>query len=672
MKILILLCLLVATEGFYCPLIELRTDSTYYNQWDLYVDYVDNVLYIKPLSFYGTGIYSVSLPNWDFSKCAFFYSAKENQTLVNIISSYSSSYEWWNNETEYFAFIKTNDSYRSIAFDLAYPYLCSGFGYRDGSQMIRICPGQKIQPQNAKCIPLINGYQLCDSSCGGSCSGPGPNMCSSSCPNGKVLQPAALGRSYGRCVSTCKDGTYYYSGNNSCLLCSNNCVTCDNSTVYSCLSCAPGYYWNSETQYCYDTCPAGYYGDSHRNCSSCDTACATCSGPRETQCSSCNSGYYLFNNTCSESCPSGYYQDNTTNTCTACNSICATCIGPESSNCTACIIGYYLDVSGLGCGTSCPVGYWLDQVHNNCSQCSAECAVCSGPSNQECASCAVGYFLQPNSTICRSTCPAGFYGRNENNNCLRCPEGCLSCDEWGTCSSCQAGYYLQPTQDRCEVSCPPGTWKNSTFSVCSFCHLDCSECFGPGRRECSACPAGKYLHPQTKECGTDCTDGYYKNFSSNECTTCNSSCATCTDADTCLTCSRGYFKQPNTQTCLDSCPIYGYWHSSGNRSCSPCAEECLACSGPANDDCYLCKANYYMQPFNSTCSSTCPEGYELDSTKNVCRLSTTLLSVGGVIGVAVGGSVLLTSTLVLLVLYIKKAKVYSKLVDSTSRIRETA
>lgn len=57
------------------------------------------------------------------------------------------------------------------------------------------------------------------------------------------------------------------------------------------------------------------------------------------------------------------------------------------------------------------------------------------------------------------------------------------------------------------------------------------------------------------KCTPGCADGSY--LTEGTCAKCATSCATCKDAKTCLTCASGLFLNDSNQ-CLDSC-IDGYY-----------------------------------------------------------------------------------------------------------------
>lgn len=62
-------------------------------------------------------------------------------------------------------------------------------------------------------------------------------------------------------MGTCPVGTIYEATNNLCEMCTNNCLTCKDTTD-KCLTCVSGYYLNQVDSTCGKLCPVKYYADS--------------------------------------------------------------------------------------------------------------------------------------------------------------------------------------------------------------------------------------------------------------------------------------------------------------------------------------------------------------------------------------------------------------------------
>lgn len=101
--------------------------------------------------------------------------------------------------------------------------------------------------------------------------------------------------------------------------------------------------------------------------------------------------------------------------------------------------------------------------------CDTSCNVCADSTNSQCSSCNSGYFLQPSSTICLSTCTTGYYGNTTNGICTLCDTSCSTCTGASNtqCPSCNSGYYLQPSSTTCLSTCPSTNYyPNSTTNTC--------------------------------------------------------------------------------------------------------------------------------------------------------------------------------------------------------------
>ena len=142
---------------------------------------------------------------------------------------------------------------------------------------------------------------------------------------------------------------------------------------------------------------------------------------------------------------------------------CTSCTGGPAY-CDYCDMGQYLQTDLVTCLATCPANYWADSFSNICSECSSSCASCTGPSSSNCISCNVGFYLQPNSTKCRNTCPQGYFTNNQTLTCDPCNIACSSCTGSTNimCQSCQANFYLQPDSTTCLNYCPTDIIRRNT------------------------------------------------------------------------------------------------------------------------------------------------------------------------------------------------------------------
>ena len=443
--------------------------------------------------------------------------------------------------------------------------------------------------QNA-CSECSSGYFLWPSS----------TTCSSSCPTGYAKDSSS--NTCVQCHASCSQ----------CTGSSTQCSVC-NAEYFK--QPAP------DDTTCSSSCPAGYAGDSTtRTCVQCDISCSVCTGTGNTQCSACNLGYFIqpapAATTCSSSCPVGFWKDIDNRSCAPCNAACAVCTGPDKTQCSECNSGYFLQPSGTGCLDSCPSpGYWQDTTNHVCATCNTACSVCTGSSDTQCSACKSGFFLQPepDATTCSSSCPLGFWEDTTNHICVPCNVACVLCSD-GThtqCTACSPGYFLQPSPSTvCLNACPDGYWGNSGSNSCDTCNAACAICTGPSDTQCSACNSGYFLQPSSTTCLDSCPIGYWGNTTSNTCMECDIACSNCTNATNtaCSACNTGYFLQPSSTTCLSSCPNGSFPNSTGNL-CLTCDISCALCSGPANTECSACNPGFFLQPSSTICLETCPPTY---------------------------------------------------------------
>jgi proprotein convertase subtilisin/kexin type 5 len=139
-------------------------------------------------------------------------------------------------------------------------------------------------------------------------------------------------------------------------------------------------------------------------------------------------------------------------------------------------------------------------------------------------------------TRCASTCPDRQYiSIYFPNECQPCDPICELCERSSIrCSKCIIGYYLHQETFSCVTECPDGFFKDNTTTpfnhYCTKCTPGCKTCNASGLNNCPICTNvimsdGSYVrffkHQQENSCGTDCTVGYYGNFSTNLCNLCH-------------------------------------------------------------------------------------------------------------------------------------------------------
>lgn len=85
--------------------------------------------------------------------------------------------------------------------------------------------------------------------------------------------------------------------------------------------------------------------------------------------------------------------------CHSCHSTCSSCTGPTENDCLSCAASLYLQETK--CVSVCEDGYFLDS--KICSKCLHTCSLCNSRNN--CTKCVKGLVLQ--SGTCRGTCEDG-------------------------------------------------------------------------------------------------------------------------------------------------------------------------------------------------------------------------------------------------------------------------
>ncbi|EFO62908.1 High cysteine membrane protein Group 5 [Giardia lamblia P15] len=456
-------------------------------------------------------------------------------------------------------------------------------------------------------------------------------------------------RGPGACTE-CKAG--YYLDYGYCKPCDHTCKTCSNPN--SCLECStnhcrnangvceePGEVYDGCKKCAHDTnkciqCHAGYFFNVKTfTCTKCKDNCYSCKN--ETECEEPSSGYYLDKNTgeitrcedtnckvCSTSkdkcdkCVNGYGLDKSSNT----NGSCAKCTIQNcgrcepKDTCTGCKEGYVLSGTVcLPCSTNCSFC-----MRNNIPapyRCSSDACMPGSmfnPYSQQCLPCPDGclscyYDLRHEEVVCEkckvttkaSTGPK-IYGVlcatselepcaedefQENGVCIRCELsiiGCDTCSERYNCTKCQDGFYLSD-------------------NICAACDSICNTCDGPGSN-CKTCrsdmalkdgvcvPVGDvipncaFVDDEVNPACIKCVAGYYVS---------NKACASC--AEKCESCSG-----PNVSQCTRAAE--GYFYDTTKKQLEKCLiENCSRCVFK-REECSACNDGYYL----STDSRTCTQG----------------------------------------------------------------
>ena len=498
---------------------------------------------------------------------------------------------------------------------------------------------------------------------------------------------SSCSKTLGKCDNCVEN--YFVNAENICTACASNCKSCLSTSSTQCLSCIGTF--TLESGSCVSC------GSSLTKCKKCTTGdtctvcqdgyiviggkCVRCPPGKmkadETTCTECG-----LDNNCL-ACPlgnictqpsSGYYVD-VTGKPSACISNCQICT--ENSGCTLCNADYLLksDDTCEKCGSSastkcsacakagkcsiCAENYFLD-VDFKCTKCPDNCKACTKNLSNSCTACNTGYILESGECIqcslsaTKTKCSICLidgkctecqnYYLKQNDVCVACPTGCLTCSSTTICTVCDAGYMFSSgscylceagsSLTKCEVcvvankctKCATGYWVDSGNGNCAACISNCLSCSAASG--CSKCPNGYILNdnacvkcdlgsssyclncPKDGKC-TECMIGYYIN-SDFLCAQCDSKCTSCSISDTnCQSCADGFILEGNScQPCKPGsyttkctfCPTNGKCLSceDGNYVnefgyCTTCALNCKTCSSSASNQCLSCLDEYILE-----------------------------------------------------------------------------
>ncbi|KAM6954410.1 proprotein convertase subtilisin/kexin type 5-like [Aplochiton taeniatus] len=365
-----------------------------------------------------------------------------------------------------------------------------------------------------------------------SCDGPDADDCE------KCRHPLAL-RYRGECLPECPTHTYRDRDRAECRGCDGSCLTCSGPEPSSCLQCGDDLRLDA-SGHCvfYSQCPLHSYRDKDGDCGLCPPSCHRCSGPHKDQCLSCNALLFLLNMTCVDECPVGYYgdqEDQDSRVCERCHHSCVSCVGRHSVECVTCKPELFK--LGKACVESCGDSHYGDGSTGLCERCDPSCGVCKGRGVEDCLTCRDGYLYLKQWGRCLKTCPDNFYHDTWEKSCRRCHPTCKTCNNEGaiSCQSCFEGYKL--FGGICDSQCLIGFYVTSQAAgsvglvsdpKCGPCHSSCMDCRGPGRWNCTVCPALQILSDD-RRCMSCCGNEMRRDHKplSRECCDCEASREEC-------------------------------------------------------------------------------------------------------------------------------------------------
>uniref|UniRef100_A0A182N4U3 EGF-like domain-containing protein n=1 Tax=Anopheles dirus TaxID=7168 RepID=A0A182N4U3_9DIPT len=325
-------------------------------------------------------------------------------------------------------------------------------------------------------------------------------------------------------------------------------------------------------------------------CADCHPSCATCNGSSESQCILCRAGRFAHEGRCLNACPNGYYGDKKRHECIACPHGCATC--GNGAVCLTCHEHWTMNRKGkciANGNNNCDESEYFENGH--CHPCHSTCETCTGPTENECLTCASSLLLQ--GQRCVNVCDEGYY--MEVGVCAKCLHTCTQCVSRMNCTSCMKGLQLQSGE--CRTTCADGYY--SDRGTCAKCYLSCHTCSGPRRNQCVQCPEGWQL--AGGECFPECPEGFFK--TKFGCQRCHHYCKTCNGAGplACTSCPAHSMLQNGL--CIDC--LASQYYDPPTQTCKTCHESCRTCSGPGQFSCLTCPFPLHLDRLNHQCVPCC-------------------------------------------------------------------
>ncbi|XP_066992813.1 furin-like protease 2 [Anabrus simplex] len=345
---------------------------------------------------------------------------------------------------------------------------------------------------------------------------------------------------------------------------------------------------------CVSRCPPRSFPNQGGVCWPCHESCETCAGPGQDSCLTCAPAHLRVTDlsVCLQQCPEGYYENLEQNTCVPCEQNCASC-QDRPDHCTSC--DHHLVLHDNRCYAACPT-YTYETEDYGCAPCHSSCETCNGSSETQCISCRPGRYSLAGT--CSNVCPDGYYADKKRRECLKCPNGCATCNS-AVCLTCNEGWSLN-RKGRCvpegNIHCDSSEYFEDGH--CRPCHSTCETCNGATEDACLTCPSPLLL--QNSHCLAACQDGSF--IEQGVCAPCLHTCLRCVSRINCTSCVTGLHLQ-NGQ-CQATCAP-GYYSDRG--VCAKCYLSCMTCSGPRRDQCVTCPPGWQLAA--GECHPECPEGF---------------------------------------------------------------
>lgn len=417
----------------------------------------------------------------------------------------------------------------------------------------------------------------CAFNCETCTAGRKPNQCSS-CTVGNLNTSASI-----NCPDLPECSSNQYFLNNDCVTCEQPCTTCDNSSS-TCTSC------NRTTYY-----------DSDFGCQA-----LVCGDGIAVEGENCDDGNLADGDGCSSRCEleNGFYCPTAGE---ACYSICGDGIRSATEQCDD-----RNNNNGDGCSWNCTVeaGFYCTSPTLNpnnkdtCTACPTNCALCTNATT--CTSCTAGNYLQ--GTLCATSCAATEYIKN-GTICQSCPPSCTGCTSDTECTGCSSPFFLEGAS--CVPSCSSGSYAKTSTRTCESCPTGCLECVSA--TNCTSCNSV----------------GYYFDFTSWVCSTCDPTCMICSSGGPtgCVECPSGRVYKPDTSECVELNCLSTEYIDYSVGDCATCNSTCQNCNGPTAKDCLSCSTGSILITDNSCETCTVLNGFHPNCTE-ICgkgfRLTTQL------------------------------------------------
>ena len=379
-----------------------------------------------------------------------------------------------------------------------------------------------------------------------------------------------------------------------------------------------------------DGCSAGCavepgYACSGGSFSGIDTCVTVCGDGLRAGGEVCDDGNQLALDGCSADCATiegGYTcaggSATSPDVCTPCAASCETCSGPTAEECVSCASTHPFFVSATNsCVADCkPLGMYADGS-SSCAACDVACGTCSGPLASECLSCTNAATPFVSSGECVAECGNGTFVELSGASaaCVPCHASCAECSgpSSTSCTSCPATATPYYDAGACVASCPAG--RVAEGSSCVACDASCASCTDASATGCASCPAGGVHNASTGRCEYQCALGQYAD-SGTTCAACDAGCATCSGgAASCTSCA-GATPALHAASCVASCPDGTY--ADTRLHCQDCDASCGTCTAATASDCASCDAGG-ATPYKhgTTCVSSCPSAHY--AAGGVCR-----------------------------------------------------